>query len=176
MKKFKCTITKETTMEIEIDDHAWTSESIKEWSDSFYNADNLSEVVEHLAIMKSEHEDGEFIEGFGIPMVNGKKPYTYLSDDDVDKTINICSQESDIDIVLTEIKIYFLIISLEVLICRYSLYLQAFRHFSYRKMFLNILISPHVSAFKGSRKSSKTTIYYYAISRSISANALSEVA
>lgn len=103
MKKFKCTITKETTMEIEIDDHAWTSESIKEWSDSFYNADNLSEVVEHLAIMKSEHEDGEFIEGFGIPMVNGKKPYTYLSDDDVDKTINICSQESDIDIVLTEI-------------------------------------------------------------------------
>lgn len=103
MKKFKCTVTKETIMEIEIDDSVWTPEEIKEWSNSFYNAGDLSDVVQHLARMKSEHEDGEFIEGFGIPMVNGKNPYSYLSDDDISKSTNICREEKYMDVDIDEI-------------------------------------------------------------------------
>lgn len=103
MKKFKCTVTKETIMEIEIDDSIWTPEEIKEWSKSFYDADGLSDVVKHLARMKSEHEDGELIEGFGIPMVNGQKPYSYLSDDDINKSTNVCIEEAYTDVDIEEI-------------------------------------------------------------------------
>lgn len=103
MKKFKCKVTKETTMEIEIDNSVWTPEAIKEWSKSFYDADNLSEVVQHLARMKSEHEDGEFIEGFGISMINGQKPYSYLADDDINKSTNICEEETSTNVEITEI-------------------------------------------------------------------------
>lgn len=103
MKKFKCKVTKETTMEIEIDDSVWTPEAIKEWSKSFYDADNLSEVVQHLARMKSEHEDGEFIEGFGISMISGQKPYSYLTDDDINKSTNICREETYMDVDIDEI-------------------------------------------------------------------------
>lgn len=103
MKKFKCTVTKETIVEIEIDDSIWTPEAIKEWSKSFYDADGLSDVVEHLARMKSEHEDGELIEGFGIPVVNGQKPYSYLSDDDINKSTNVCREEAYTDVDIEEI-------------------------------------------------------------------------
>lgn len=41
MKKFKCTVTRETTMEIEIDESVWTPETIRDWSKSFYDADDL---------------------------------------------------------------------------------------------------------------------------------------
>lgn len=103
MKKFKCTVTKETIMEVEIDDSVWTPEQIKDWSNSFYYADSLSEVVEHLARMKSEYEDGEFIEGFGIPMIDGEKPHPYLLNGDINKSINICKQETDIDVYLKKV-------------------------------------------------------------------------
>lgn len=103
MKKFKCTVTKETTMEVEIDDSVWTDEEIAEWQKHFYNADSLKDIATHIAKMKTEYDDGDFIEGFGIPLINGKKPYDYLKDDDINKSINICNQSSDIDVDVDEI-------------------------------------------------------------------------
>ena len=103
MKKFRCTVTKETTMEIEIDESVWTEEEIAEWQRHFYKADDLKEVVEHVATMKSECEDGDFIEGFGIPIINGKKPYDFLNDDDITTSINICNQSVYIDVDVDEI-------------------------------------------------------------------------
>ena len=41
-----------------------------------------------------------------------------------------------------------------------ALCFKAFRHFALREMFLNLLKSPHVFLFKGSKQSSKTAIYY----------------
>lgn len=103
MKKFKCVVTKETTMEIEIDDSVWTNQEIAEWQKHFYSAENLNEIVRHIASLKTEYENGEFIEGFGIPLINGKKPYDYLKDNDVTTSINICNQSSDIDVEVNEI-------------------------------------------------------------------------
>ena len=103
MKKFRCTVTKETTMEIEIDESVWTEEEIAEWQKHFYEAEDLKAVVEHIATMKAEYEDGDFIEGFGIPMINGKKPYDFLNDDDITTSINICNQSVDIDVDVDEI-------------------------------------------------------------------------
>lgn len=103
MKKFKCTVTRETTMEVEIDDSIWTPEAIGAWSKSFYDAHDLSDVVEHVARLKSIYDDGEFIEGIGVPMVDGEKPYSYIEDNDMAKDINICHQSVDIDIDVKEI-------------------------------------------------------------------------
>lgn len=103
MKKFKCTVTKETTMEVEIDNSVWTDEEIAEWQKIFYNAENLKDIAGHIAKMKTEYEDGEFIEGFGIPLINGKKPYDYLKDNDITTSINICNQSSNIDVDVDEI-------------------------------------------------------------------------
>ena len=103
MKKFRCIVTKETTMEVEIDDSIWTDEYIAEWQKHFCDAENLEDIVGHIAKMKTEYEDGDFIEGFGIPLINGKKPYDYLKDDDITTSINICNQSSDIDMDVDEI-------------------------------------------------------------------------
>lgn len=103
MKKFRCTVTKETTMEIEIDESVWTEEEIAEWQRHFYEAEDLKAVVKHVATMKAEYEDGYFMEGFGIPMINGKKPYDFLNDDDITTSINICNQSVDIDVDVDEI-------------------------------------------------------------------------
>ena len=99
MKKFKCTVTKETTMEVEIDDSIWTKEQIAEWQNHFYDAENIEDVVSHVARIKSEYEDGEFIEGFGIPMINGKTVYPDLKVN----SINICNQNSDVNVEVDEI-------------------------------------------------------------------------
>lgn len=99
MKKFKCTVTKETTMEIEIDSSIWTKEQIAEWQKYFYDAENIEDVVSHIARLKSECENGEFIEGFGVPMIDGKVVYPYLKE----SSINICNQDSDVNVEVNEI-------------------------------------------------------------------------
>lgn len=103
MKKFRCTVTKETTMDIEIDDSIWTEQEIAEWQRYFYSVENLKDIVGHIAKMKTEYEDGEFIEGFGIPLINGCKPYDYLKNDDITTSINICNQNSNFDVEVDEI-------------------------------------------------------------------------
>jgi len=91
MKKFKCTVTKTYEYEIEIDEKIWTEETIKDWASAFYRADNLREVTEHLAMMKTRYDDGDFIEGFGVPMINGKEPFMFNSENktSISKDINI---------------------------------------------------------------------------------------
>lgn len=103
MRTFKCTVTRETTMDITIDDSVWTDEEIEEWSKHFQDANDLEELVERIAAMKVNHEDGEFLEGFGIPLIDGKKPYSYLKDNEIDESINICNQEESIDVDVAEI-------------------------------------------------------------------------
>ena len=98
MKKFKCEVTQNYDYEIEIDETIWTEEAIKEWSKSFYDAYDLRDIVEIIAKMKTGHEDGEFIEGFGIPMINGKEPFTFgIPDISHDININIIRSDIDVD-------------------------------------------------------------------------------
>lgn len=103
MRTFKCTVTRETTMEISIDDSVWTDEEIEEWDKHFQDADSLVELVERLAIMKTNYEDGEFMEGFGVPLINGKKPYSYIDDKQIEESINICNQKESVDVDVDEI-------------------------------------------------------------------------
>lgn len=94
MKKFKCEVIEAYEYEIEIDDDVWTDEAIQEWSKSFYDAEDIHDFVEHLAKMKPGYESGEFIEGFGIPKIDGKVPFVW--DDPDGKTV---SKEININII-----------------------------------------------------------------------------
>lgn len=90
MKKFKCTVTKEYEYEIEFDENTWDEEELKSWSGVFTDVENLQELAEILAEYKTRYDAGEFIEGFGIPMINGKKPHVFgNSNPDIDESVNI---------------------------------------------------------------------------------------
>jgi hypothetical protein len=105
MKKFRCTVEKTYTYEIEFDETIWTEDNIKNWSEIFYDADDLEDVAKILAGMKTNFEVGEFIEGFNIPMINGKEPY--VSKDNIQylsKDINInIIDEDDVHVECEEI-------------------------------------------------------------------------
>ena len=103
MKTFDCVITKEMTMKISIDESVWTDEEIEEWNKYFQDADSLEELVARLAVMKTKYEDGEFLEGFGVPLINGKKPYSYINDSDVNESINIYNQTESFDVDIKEV-------------------------------------------------------------------------
>ena len=95
MNKFKCTITKTTEYEIEIDESVWTNEALKNWSSVFEDVESQQELAEVLAQRMEDHCPGEFIEGFGKPNFKGKK--TGNSKDSND-SINIVSISEDIDV------------------------------------------------------------------------------
>ena len=88
MKKFKCTVEKTYEYEIEIDETIWTEKAIKDWADSFYDADDIEDVARILAKMKTNYADGELIEGFGIPMINGQEPFTF-GKQEINESVNI---------------------------------------------------------------------------------------
>lgn len=90
MKKFKCTVTREYEYEIEFDENVWTKEELKGWSSVFQDVNNLEDLAEILAELYTKYNSGEFIEGFGIPMINGKKPYVFGDPNpDIEESVNI---------------------------------------------------------------------------------------
>lgn len=104
IRKFKCEVTSTSEYVIEIDDSVWSEEALENWSRVFCDVDNLEEVVKILAIQKTKYDAGEFIEGFGIPKINGRVPYTganQIVNNDVN--INII-YEDDLDSNVVEIE------------------------------------------------------------------------
>jgi hypothetical protein len=90
LKKFKCTVTREYEYEIEFDESVWNEKELKEWSSFFQDVDDLEDLAEILAERKTRYNEGEFIEGFGIPMINGKKPYVFGNPNpDIEESVNI---------------------------------------------------------------------------------------
>lgn len=104
MKKYKCTVTKEYEYEIEFDENVWNEEELKEWSKSFFDVDGLQELAEELAALKTKYDNGEFIEGFRIPMINGKKPYVFGNPNpDIEESVNInIISEGEVDVYSVE--------------------------------------------------------------------------
>jgi hypothetical protein len=90
MKKIKCTVTKVYEYEVELDEKVWTEEELKNWSTCFCDVDDLQELAEQLSLRKTDYEDGQFIEGFGVPMINGKKPFVWGDNkDSINESVNI---------------------------------------------------------------------------------------
>lgn len=74
MKKFRVTVTREDIYEIEFDEEVYNEEFIEDFKKGFYDFDSLEEHAEHIAQHRARFQQ-KFIEGYGIPLVNGKEPY-----------------------------------------------------------------------------------------------------
>ena len=76
MKKFRVTVTREDKYEIEFDEEIYNEEFIEDFKEVFYNFDSLKEHAGHIAQHRARFGQ-RFIEGYGIPFVNGEKPLVY---------------------------------------------------------------------------------------------------
>jgi hypothetical protein len=110
MKKFHCNVTIEYDYIIEIDDEKFANldEDIEEgiggkaWRHYFFDFETWHEHAEYLAKRKSLGD--QFIEGYGIPLVNGKNPRWDNVENDLNKGINIqVISEEDVYVDTTEI-------------------------------------------------------------------------
>lgn len=83
MKRFKVTVTREFECEIEIDDEALNANSedgdfLTAFRKGFYDYYEWSEHAEHIA--REFMNDTVFMEGYGVPYVDGK-PQVFHKDD-----------------------------------------------------------------------------------------------
>lgn len=74
MRKFKCEVERTDEFTIEFDESVMNDEWLKDFKDTFFDFDTLEEHAEYISEYLSEYRN-EFIEGYGIPLENGKEPY-----------------------------------------------------------------------------------------------------
>ena len=98
IKKFKATVTVEKEIEIEVNTDILNEQFLKEFSEGMWEADSLSDIVEHVAFSASVAEDG-FIEGIGeYPRStkreeNLSKIGVHIKYNDLDDDIEVSVQE-----------------------------------------------------------------------------------
>lgn len=95
---FQCIVTRETAVEIHLDDEVFTPEWFEEFRKYFHPFDELEEVARHLALFHSEFPDESFIEGFGHVLRNGSLPFSFEKDRKIMFGINIIDDYSDTDV------------------------------------------------------------------------------
>jgi len=103
-RKFKCTVERTDEYIIEFDDKIINQEWLDHFSRYFYNFQELEEHAEHIAQIRARTEQ-DFIEGYGVPLVNGKIPI-FSDNNSIEKGINIIivSEDEMCDVDVEEIK------------------------------------------------------------------------
>ena len=79
---------------------------MEHFKEYFYDFDNLEEHAEHIAQFRARFPDDYFIEGYGVPLVNGKNPNWNNDESSLEKGINIVivSEDKDCYVELKEIR------------------------------------------------------------------------
>lgn len=103
MKKFRCTVTRVDEYEIEVDEKEMNEEFIKQFKKCFYQIETLQEHAEYIAELRARLNNN-FMEGYGIPLVNGKNPL-FADDKSINNAINIkiISEDDDIEVESVEL-------------------------------------------------------------------------
>ena len=100
MKEFNCEVERIEKYKIEFDETVCNEEWMKDFRRYFFDFYHLDEHAEHIAQYRARFGRG-FIEGYGIPLENGKVPY-WASTEDQKKyinhaiNINVISEDEDI--------------------------------------------------------------------------------
>jgi len=104
MKKFNCEVTRVDTYEITLDETVLDKEWMNHFKRYFYNIDDLQGHAENIAQFRARFGD-RFIEGYGVPLVDGKVPY-YANEKEVNKgiSIRVISEDDDADVYSTEVQ------------------------------------------------------------------------
>ena len=74
MKKFKVVVTRENEYEIEFDENVFNQEFIDHFKEYFCDLDTLEDHAKNIAQFRARFGE-RFIEGYGMPKVNGKIPF-----------------------------------------------------------------------------------------------------
>jgi len=93
MKEFNCEVERRDEFRVEIDEKVLNEEWMKSFREVFYDLYTLEEHAEHIAQFRARF-GSRFIEGYGIPLENGKKPW-YADERDVNRAINIVTISED---------------------------------------------------------------------------------
>ena len=102
MKKFKVRVERIDEYEIEFDENIINQEFMDGYSEFFSEIDSLEEHAENIAVFRARFGE-RFIEGYGNPMVNGRRPLM-VKEEDVQKGINInVISEDDFDNMYIEV-------------------------------------------------------------------------
>jgi len=103
MKKFKCTVTRVDEYIIEFNENVINEEWMEEFRKYSYGFYTLKEHAEHLAQHRARFE-ANFIEGYAVPLVNGKQP-VLTEEEDLEKGINIkiISEDENCEVEAVEI-------------------------------------------------------------------------
>jgi len=103
-KRFKCTVERTDEYIIEFDDEIINQEWLDDFSKHFYNFQELEEHAEYIAQIRARTEQ-DFIEGYGVPLVNGKIPH-FVDNNSVEKRINIIivSEDENCEVDVEEIE------------------------------------------------------------------------
>ena len=63
--KAKLEVTRIDEYEVEIDEKIWDSKTLKEWTETFWDVENIQELGKALATAVMRYGVGKFMEGFG---------------------------------------------------------------------------------------------------------------
>lgn len=101
MKRFEVEVVKTDKYIIEFDENKFDEEWMKDWRNVFYPYYTLNDHAEHIGQFYALFGE-KFIEGYGVPLINGKKPY-FADEKEVEKGINIIIKSENIETDASEI-------------------------------------------------------------------------
>lgn len=88
MKKFDIEMVRRDEVKVELDPEYFNEEWFEEFRQYFYDYFTLKDLAEHI-VYNVVHNKETFIEGFGIPLRDGKRPYWIKDDEEVNEHINV---------------------------------------------------------------------------------------
>jgi hypothetical protein len=105
MKKFECMVTRVDKFVIELDENKMDASWLENFKNSFYNIDDLKGHADMIAQYRARFGH-ECIEGYGIPLEDGKPPIGIAKDDwRIFDAVNIqvISEDDDCEVGVKEI-------------------------------------------------------------------------
>jgi len=92
MKKFEIELVRRDNVKVELDPEYFTEEWLEDFRQYFYDFFTLKECAEQI-VYNVVHNNAWFIEGFGIPLRDGKRPYWIKDSEEVNEHINVIYNE-----------------------------------------------------------------------------------
>lgn len=88
MEKFEIELVRRDKVKVELDPEYFTEEWFEEFRQYFYDYFTLKDLAEHIAY-NVVHNNATEIEGFGIPLRDGERPYWIKDNQEVNEHINV---------------------------------------------------------------------------------------
>ncbi|QKS71675.1 hypothetical protein FLK61_34180 [Paenalkalicoccus suaedae] len=88
MKSFNCEVERIDEFIVSVDESLFTEEYMEAFRSVYFDYYTIEEHVEHIANMRARF-GRRHIEGYGIPLENGKVPYWAKNPEEVNHHINI---------------------------------------------------------------------------------------